>query len=85
MITLLKSPSSSSWVLPILNFVFMVGLTRFHVRAATADNDNDKTNLWDRIRSGPDAVTNLDLILFFSLIMLGMEILTWITKHLGGK
>ena len=94
MVTLGSSGCSSgrrrTWVLPLLNLSFMVGLLSFHVHAdsgnttTTSQKYDPFVDLWNRVCAGPDALTNLDRILFVSLIMLGMEILTWITKHLGG-
>ena len=61
----------------------MMGLLAFHVRA---ENPMETPmDLWTRIISGPDALTPLDKVLFVAFILLGMEILSWVTQHLGSK
>jgi hypothetical protein len=66
-----------------LAILFMMGLLAFHVRA---ENPMETPmGLWTRITSGPDALTPLDKVLFVAFIVLGMEILSWVTQHLGRK
>jgi hypothetical protein len=70
----------------------------FHVHAeATTAKKNDTAGsngtpvvgqsqqhgLWERIRSGPDYLTTMDLILFSCIILLGMELLNHISGNLG--
>jgi hypothetical protein len=68
----------------------------FHVHAEAANkNANAGSNempvvdpsqqhgLWERIRSGPEYLTTMDLILFSCIILLGMELLNHISGNLG--
>ena len=61
----------------------MMGLLAFHVRAENPVET--PMDLWTRITSGPDALTPLDKVLFVAFILLSMEIMSWVTQHLGSK
>jgi hypothetical protein len=73
-----------TWTTPCLTILFMMGLLAFHVRAENPV-ETPMGGLWMRITSGPDALTSLDKVLFVAFILLGMEILSWVTEQWGSK
>lgn len=81
-----------------MNLFSGIGMWSFHVHAEATtakNNDNAGSNdipvvdpsqqrdLWERILSGPEYLTTMDLILFSCIILLGMELLNHISANLG--
>ena len=96
-----KNPIRSyCWTLPLLNVLFGIGLCLLHchdeVTAMKIKKGNDTTvfvpfnnnsnaNSWDRLTSGPRHWSVMDKVLFVALIMLALEVLSFICGHSGGK
>ena len=83
---------NSNWVIlfaPVLiNLVCCVGLLGFHVHAQA--NNEVKAHhcchwdeMWNRVSSGPSSLSNTDKALFAAIILLGMELLNYLSGNLG--
>lgn len=80
--------SSAIWSLPLLNIVFGVGLCMIHAHAEKMDPVTHSEvqysmAVWRRISSGPLHWSSMDKVLFFSLIVLALEILNFVCNHSG--
>jgi hypothetical protein len=78
---------SLSRVMSILGFfVNAVFLLAYHVYAEDTNEDEKNSTLFGRLRQGgPAALTTLDLILCGVLVLLGFELLDYISQHSGGR
>ena len=77
---------STLWGLPALNLVVGLGLCVIHARAETVDPaaEGDAMGAWDRISSGPLHWSAMDKVLFLALMMLGLEIIKFLSYNSGG-
>lgn len=65
----------------LVSSLYMVLILTLHVAASTT-NDNELPFL-QRIKEGPSQLTWMDLIVFFVIIDLGFELLSYVTFHIG--
>lgn len=79
------SPHPYAWTLTIVNLVAATALCALHVHAEENDNIDASLRAWQRITSGPSEWNTMDKVLFWSLIMMALEILNYLCGKSGGK
>ena len=74
-----------SWII-FIHVIISLAMIGYHVHAESnlGNNKDDDISVIDRIVSGPIHWTTMDKIVFAIIIMMGMELLGWITRNSGG-
>jgi hypothetical protein len=65
--------------------VAATALCALHVHAEENDNNDASLSAWQRITLGPSNWNTMDKVLFWSLIMMALEILNYLCGKSGGK
>ena len=79
-----QQPRSFLWLVPAVHILLSIALLAYHVHAEAASIGEEPVSVTERILSGPIHWTNMDAAVFCILIMMGMELLSWIVRHFGG-